>query len=63
LPHKYVRVENASLVKGEHEEDHSDNFDRTPVSLLDNRFRPPHALCRELRDRMGSWIGKHGRES
>jgi len=53
LPHQCVRVEDASLVKGEPEEDHSDNFDRTPVSLLDNRFCPPHALCRELRDRMG----------
>ena len=53
LPHKCVRVEDASLVKDEHEEDHSDNFDRTPVILLDNRFRPPHAPCRELRDRMG----------
>ena len=53
LPHKCVRVEDASLAKGEHEEDYSDNFDRTPVRLLDNCFRPPHALCRELRDRMG----------
>jgi len=54
LPHNCVRVEDASLVKGEHEEDQSDdNFDRTPVILLDNRFRPPHAPCRELRDRMG----------
>jgi len=53
LPHKCVHVEDASLVTGEHEEDHSDDFDRTPVSLLDNRFHPPHALCRELRDRMG----------
>jgi hypothetical protein len=53
LPHERVRVEDASFVKGEHEEDHSDNSDRTPVSLLDNRFRPPHAPCRELRDRMG----------
>jgi hypothetical protein len=53
LPHKCVRVEDASLVKGENEENHSDNFDRTPVHLLDNRFRPPHAPRRELRDRMG----------
>jgi hypothetical protein len=53
LPHKSVRVEDTSLAKGEPEEDHSDNFDRTPVRLLDNRFHPPHALCRELRDRMG----------
>ena len=53
LPHKCVRVEDACLAKGEHEEDHSDNFDRTPVRLVDNRFRRPHALCRELRDRIG----------
>jgi hypothetical protein len=53
LPHKSVRVEDASLAKGEHEEDHSDHFDRTPVRLLDNCFHPPHALCCELRDRMG----------
>jgi hypothetical protein len=53
LPHKCVRVENAFLVEGEHEENHSANFDRTPVSLFDNGFRPPHAPCRELRDRIG----------
>jgi hypothetical protein len=53
MPHKCVRVEDASFVKGEHEKDHPDKFERTPVSLLDNRFRPPHAMCSELRDRMG----------
>ena len=53
LPHKCVRVEDACLAKGEHEENHSDNCDRTPVILLDNRFRAPYALGCELRDRMG----------
>ena len=53
LPHKCIRVEDAFLVKAEHEEDHSDNLDRTPLSLFDDCFRAPHALCRELRDTMG----------
>jgi hypothetical protein len=53
LAHKCVRVEDASLAKVEHEENHADHCDRPPVSVLDNRFRCPHALCRERRDRMG----------
>ena len=52
LPHKCIRIEDAALAKGEHEKNHSDNFYRAPVRLLDNRFRP-HALCCEVRDRMG----------
>ena len=53
LSHKCARVANTSLAKAKDEKDHPDQFDRPPVSQLDNRFRPPHALCCELRYRMG----------